>query len=145
MNRLKKKVMILFTLFMIVFTVGAVINTYFGQIETTLDVKQPVIIDDNLANQTIVHSFKVWAGDSETVKHVVKNQGSLDVNISQITYGLTTGLELDISWTNGTEVQFPFILDSETKVTLVFTYSTDINLKEKVYTIKTRFSCEVNK
>lgn len=143
MKKRRKIIISLLALFLMALVVGATLNTFFGNVDTDLEVKQAVTIDGKLATEPIKHTLSVWSGDSEEVKHTISNNASVDINITQVTTGLSEGLTLTITYkSNGTEVQFPLVLKGEKKVRLVFTYDTDINLKEKVYKIKTRFSCE---
>jgi len=122
--------------------VQAAVNTYFGNVNTELEVKQPITIDDNPASKPIEHKFKLFGGATEKVKHEIINDGEINANISQQTTGIKEGINFTMTWTNGTITTFPFVLEGETKVTLVFTYKTDMNLKEGKYNIKTKFSCE---
>lgn len=135
-------------LFSIIFLlVGMTICTsdimpYFGRIDTELKVKQPITIDGNTADQPITHKLEVLGGASVEVKHKIENKGEIDANISQYSTGLTEGIELIITYKNGTVVTFPFVLEGKDKVTLVFTYITDMNLMDGTYFIQTYFMCE---
>ena len=143
MMRKRSKIIVgLCALLFLVVIAQAAVNLYFGQISSEIDVKQPITIDGLTADNTIEHNFKLWAGDSEYHEHKIGNAGQIDANISQITTGLVTGLDLTITWTNGTLVDFPFLLEGEDKVTLFFTYGSNMNLVEDIYTVKTYFSCE---
>ena len=121
--------------------ITASLNSYFGRIDTELKIEQAITIDGKPVHQPITNKLRLLSGASVEVSHKIINNGDIDVNISQYSTGLIEGIELIISWKNGTVVTFPFILEGGNKVTLTFTYSTNVNIVEDIYLVQTYFSC----
>lgn len=140
----KNKIIMAIGIFLcLIVLVNATLNTYFGKVDTEITVEQSVTIDHNPYNKPLCHSITINSGDFVTYKHTVYNDAkTCNVSINQTTVGLTSGLTLIIKYMNETVVKFPFILSCGEKVELQFIYSADINLKAKVYKIKTYFSCK---
>lgn len=124
------------------YIIHASINLYFGRIDTELKVEQAITIDGNPSSDPIKDKLKVLSGASVEVEHDIINKGDIDANITHYSIELIEGIELMISWENGTEVIFPFVSYGGEKVTLIFRYSTDLNLIEDTYMIQTYFVCE---
>ena len=120
--------------------VGANLNTYFGEVDTEIEVKQSVTIDNNSFDKPLCYSVTINSGDYIIYTHTIYNRAkTCNVSINQTTTGLTTGLTLQIKYMNDTEVIFPITLLHGQNVGLQFKYKVDINLKPKKYKVKTFF------
>ena len=138
---MRKIVMGFCILLCLITIITASLNSYFGRIDTELKIEQSITIDGKPVHQPITNKLRVLSGASVEVSHKIINNGDIDVNISQYSTGLIEGIELIISWKNGTVVTFPFVLEGGDKVTLTFTYFTNVNIIEDTYLVQTYFSC----
>ena len=143
MKKMNKTILLLISIFVCSIIANASLNSYFGRIDSEVEVEQSITIDELSVTSPIKHKIKLMSGDSTTYKHTICNKAkTCNVSINQTTTGLTSGLTLTILYKNNKEVVFPFNLSSESKVLLQFVYDTDVNLKAKTYNVRTYFYVE---
>ena len=135
------KVSIVLFLILTATIVTATLIIYFGEIDTKIDIKQSVTIDNKPYNKPIKHNVVLQSGDSISFNHIFRNRAkTCHVSISQTTSGLITGLTLRIYDKHDNLITFPFRLNASSNMEIIMTYSADINLEPQKVKIVTRFS-----
>jgi len=132
------KVAIVLSIFLISTIATATLFLYFGEIETEVNIKQCVTIDNVSFDKSIKHKIDLYQCDSVT--HVFFSRAKTNLMINQVTTGLIDGLTLDFYYANGSLITFPFILKPNLSLKITMTYRADINLEPQKVKIITRFS-----
>lgn len=143
LRNLKKltKVAIVLTIFLISTIVTASLISYFGEIETELDIKTSITIDNKPYDKPIKHNLKLQTGDSINVNHTFSNKAkTCDVLINETTSGLIEGVTLNFYNEDYSLITFPFGLNASSSINITMSYHADINLKSQKIKILTRFS-----
>lgn len=143
LKNLKKlsKVAIVLTIFLIATVVTATLISYFGEIETDLDIETSVTIDNHSYNKPIKHNFKLQTGDSISVTHTFRNRAkTCNVMINQTTSGLIEGVTLLFYDENNSLITIPFRLNASSSMIITMIYHADINLKTQKVKIISKFS-----
>lgn len=139
-NKLMKVTMVL-SILLIATVVTANLMTYFGQVDTELNIKQSVTIDNKPYNVPIKCTLELQTGDSINITHMFSNDAKMcNVTINQTTSGLVTGLTLDFYDKDSNLIIFPFRLNASSNMEITMIYTTDINLESQKIKITTRFS-----
>jgi len=135
------KVSIVLSMLLIATIATATLIIYFGEIDTELDIKQSVTIDNKAYDKPIKINLKLQTGDSISITHMFRNEAkTCNVMINQITSGLIEGITLDFYDNDNNLIAFPFRLNANSQVEITMTYHADINLKTQKAKILTRFS-----
>lgn len=135
------KVAIVLTTLLIATVVTATLIVYFGEVDTELDIKQSVTIDNKSHNEPINHKVKLQSGDSISFTHKFHNKAkTCDVLINHTTSGLIEGLTLRFYDKHDNLITFPFRLNASSNMRITMTFHADVNLESQKVKITTLFS-----
>jgi len=87
MQRKKMLIAVAIVASLLIGSVSAYLLTYYGYIQTTATVGQLVLLDGHDYSIPATHTLSAYGGDEFCFAHWLKNQGHVDVNINQVTYG----------------------------------------------------------
>lgn len=135
------KVSIVLAIFLVSTIATASIILYFGEVETELDIKTSITIDNRSYNNPIKHKLELYTGDSINVTHVICNRAKMcNVMINQTTSGLVNGVTLTFYDKDDLPIIFPFRLNASSSMVITMTFHADINFQPQKVKITTRFS-----
>ena len=95
MNRTKKIVIVLGAILLCATLVSATILTYFGQVNTTANIQQSVLVDGQDYTQPISETIDAIGGTTLYTSHTIYNRAPICGQIKICTTGLTQGASLD--------------------------------------------------
>ena len=110
----------------------------FGTIDTTLNLKQSVTVNDKDHNEKIVYVINGSSGNVYYKSIVIKNNCNRSINIT-CTHTYIEGIDVYITYNNMT-IDFPTTLNPNSIYNGKIVYDTSPYLKPKKYKITTEFS-----
>jgi hypothetical protein len=142
MNKFKNikkltKVTIVLSLFLIAGIVTATLMVYFGEVDTTINIKQSVTIDNSSYDKSVKLAFDLY--HSGNISHEIQNKADVDVSVSINITGLIDGLNLTF-YSDGSLITFPITIKANSVKDIVMHFDADINLVQKNVKVIARFS-----
>lgn len=135
------KVAIVLSIFLISTIATASLFLYFGEVDTELDIKTSITIDNQSYNKPIKHKVDLYSGDSVSFTHTIYNRAKMcNVMINQTTSELIEGVTLTFYNENNSVIAFPFRLNANSNIKITMTFHADVNLEPQKVKIITRFS-----
>ncbi len=93
-KRMKRKMLAVIAVIVscLVITASATLLTYYGQVTTTANVSQSVLIDGNDYTTPITHEFGIIAGCTQWIKHKIENRACVEAPIDVSETGIVEGI-----------------------------------------------------
>ena len=142
MKKFRKLLVASLLVVLLVGIVGAGIFTYFGTLDTTIEVeKQAVTLDGHNFDNPVILNAKLIGSEVFKSRHAIQNNAPESVVISEWT-SLPSGINLTFQYDNGSVFTFPVTIYGQDDMQFTTVYTADLNIAIGTYNITTYFSAD---